>query len=260
MFRNISWDACFSPKLMLRHFATKASGCTSVPLLRVIPWLPTAASAAAGVVGAGLRAGVPGATSYPGSAPLYRCPLYSGTGQHSGLVTRSAVLGGMVIRLPHTLPTSRGRTRGSACWGRSNSRSGTPALPGWRRRMLFAHEFDGQVEAARSGRDRFRRVVAAESRGVAVAQLVVWLASQTDEHSLFSQFDSTAGGALHGDTSQAQAGRLSSPEGRRHYLLEIPGADPADAAGGQPGLSWRCGPTRGLRAGAFVVSPRPASG
>ena len=37
--------------------------------------------------------------------------------------------------------------------------------------------------AARFGRDRFRRVVAADRRGVAVAQLVVGLASQTYEHS-----------------------------------------------------------------------------
>ena len=30
-------------------------------------------------------------------------------------------------------------------------------------------------------------------------------------------------------------GRLFLSEGRRRYLFEIPGADPADAAGGQPG-------------------------
>ena len=61
--------------------------------------------------------------------------LYTGTGQPSGHVTRSAALGGMVIRLPPTLPSSHGQTQRSACWGRSNSRSWTPALPGWRRRM-----------------------------------------------------------------------------------------------------------------------------
>ena len=27
--RNISWDACFSPKLTFRHLATNASGCIS---------------------------------------------------------------------------------------------------------------------------------------------------------------------------------------------------------------------------------------
>ena len=54
-------------------------------------------------------------------------------------LTLSATLGGMVIRLPHTLPSSRGRTQGStqgsACWGRSNSRSWTPALPGFSQRI-----------------------------------------------------------------------------------------------------------------------------
>ena len=35
-------------------------------------------------------------------------------------------------------------------------------------------------------------------------------------------------------SGHAPAGRLSSPEGRRRYLFEVPGADPANTAGGQP--------------------------
>ena len=61
--------------------------------------------------------------------------LYTGTGQPSRPITSSAALCTMVIRLPHTLSSSRGRTQRSACWGRSNSRSWTPALRRSRRRM-----------------------------------------------------------------------------------------------------------------------------
>ena len=75
--------------------------------------------------------------------------------------------------------SSRGRTQSSACWGRSNSRSWTPALPEWHRRICS--RTNATAKSGRRGSDETgsRRVVAA-------AQLVLGLASQTYEHSYSS--------------------------------------------------------------------------
>ena len=61
-------------------------------------------------------------------------------------------------------------------------------------------------------------------------------------------------------TSKAQSARLSSSEGRRRYLFEIPGADPADAARGQPGYRGDAAPGEAIALShvLYLLGPLPA--
>ena len=181
MSRNNSWDACLSPKLMLRHLATKASGCTSVPLLRVIPWFSTGAYAAAGVAGPARR---PGSSARAVKRRMHHCtgvPVYR---YRTTLWPRYPLRSSWWYGHPaSTYSAVFSRANSAFCLLGQGEQSVLDAgLAGTAPAHVLAHEFNGQVGAARFRRGRFPRVIAAECRGVAVAQLVVGLASQTYEH------------------------------------------------------------------------------
>ena len=70
--------------------------------------------------------------------------------------------------------------------GRSNSRSWTPALPGWHRRICSRTNATAKWGRRGSDETGSGEWSPQNARGVAVAQLVLGLASQTYEHSYSS--------------------------------------------------------------------------
>ena len=124
--------------------------------------------------------------------------------------------------------------------------------------QLLAHKVDGQI-GARPVRGWFRRVIAAEHRGVSVGQFVVGAAGQADELSFFRGLFRSK---CHPPWSRLRARYTPAIHPCRQSALPLQA--PRCISGGcccrVARLWWRCGPTRIRRADSCSGSIRPASG